>query len=186
MRIPARRNSSRSDLGQPIKSRQETGNRQTGPRSNAFPANPKTGFRREIPFDPVEKSNRGLQRKSTMSEYQCIEVDEQDSITRVRFLDSKILEQALVKQLAEELQHLVANASEPRLLLDLSVVTFLSSAALNNLVILNKKVQNQNGKFVLVGVQPPVYEVFNITGLNRWFKIADTVEEALTEIASAS
>jgi anti-sigma B factor antagonist len=119
-----------------------------------------------------------------MSDYQRIEVGEQDSITRVRFVDSKILDQALVKQLAEELQKLVANTSTPNLLLDLSAVTFLSSAALNNLVVLNKKVQKQNGKFVLVGVQPPVYEVLNITGLNRLFKVAESDEEALNEMAS--
>ena len=119
-----------------------------------------------------------------MSDYQCIEVDEQDSITRVRFLDAKIQE-GLVQQLAEDLHQLVASTSVPKFLLDLSAVTFLSSAALNNLVVLNKKVQNQNGKFVLVGVQPPVYEVFNITGLNRWFKVADSMEEAMNEMASA-
>lgn len=120
-----------------------------------------------------------------MSDYQRIEVEEQDSITRVRFVDSKILDQALVKQLAEELQSLVANTPEPKLLLDLSAVTFLSSAALNNLVVLNKKVQNRNGKFVLLGVQPQVYEVFNITGLNRWFKVVDSTAEALSELAAA-
>ena len=133
---------------------------------------------------PVARTFSGLQRKTTMSDYQCIEVDEQDSITRVRFLDAKIQE-GLVQQLAEDLQQLVANTSVPKLLLDLSAVTFLSSAALNNLVVLNKKVQNQNGKFVLVDVQPPVYEVFNITGLNRWFKVADSMEEAMNEMASA-
>ena len=118
-----------------------------------------------------------------MSDYQCIDVEQMDSITKVRIVDSKILDQGLVKQLAEELQTLLSELTEPKLLFDLAAVNFLSSAALNNLVILNKKVQKQNGKIVLTGVQPQIYEIFNITGLNRWFKVTETMDEAIAEMA---
>ena len=119
-----------------------------------------------------------------MSDYQCIDVEQLDSITKVRIVDSKILDQGLVKQLAEELQALLSELTEPKLLFDLAAVNFLSSAALNNLVILNKKVQKQNGKIVLTGVQPQIYEIFNITGLNRWFKVTETMDEAIAEMES--
>ena len=118
-------------------------------------------------------------------QYQCIDVEQLDSITKVRIVDSKILDQGLVKQLAEELQTLLSELTKPKLLFDLAAVNFLSSAALNNLVILNKKVQKQNGKIVLTGVQPQIYEIFNITGLNRWFKVTETMDEAIAEMESA-
>ena len=119
-----------------------------------------------------------------MADYQRIQVEYGEPVTRVRLVDSKILDQLLVKQLAEELVALVQEEKKQQLLLDMSEVTFLSSAALNNLVVLNKKVQAEEGKIVLVGLQPQVYEVFNITGLNRWFKIADSPESGLADFAS--
>ena len=50
---------------------------------------------------------------------------------------------------------------------------------------LDRKVQKQNGKIVLTGVQPQIYEIFNITGLNRWFKVTETMDEAIAEMESA-
>ena len=84
-----------------------------------------------------------------MSDYQCIDVEQLDSITKVRIVDSKILDQGLVKQLAEELQTLLSELTEPKLLFDLAAVNFLSSAALNNLVILNKKFRSRTEKSCL-------------------------------------
>lgn len=121
-----------------------------------------------------------------MSDYQRIQVEYGDPVTTVRLVDNKILDQLLVKQLAEELLQLVHEEQQQQLLLDMSEVTFLSSAALNNLVVLNKKVQGADGKIVLAGLQPQVYEVFNITGLNRWFKIADSPESGLQDFASTA
>lgn len=110
-------------------------------------------------------------------DYQRIEVDYSRPVTLIKFRDGKILDQLLVKQLAEELRSVVHDEQRNRLLLDLSGVTFLSSAALNNLVILNRHVNKAAGKIVLAGLQPQVREVFTYTGLDRLFAIVESSDE---------
>lgn len=110
-------------------------------------------------------------------DYQRIEVDYSKPVTLIKFRDGKILDQLLVKQLAEELRSVVHDEQRNRLLLDLSGVTFLSSAALNNLVILNRHVNKAAGKIVLAGLQPQVREVFTYTGLDRLFAIVESLDE---------
>jgi len=110
-------------------------------------------------------------------DYQRIDVEYGNPVTRIRLKDDKILDQLLVKQIAEELRTLVQDEQRSQLLFDMANVTFLSSAALNNLVILNRHVGKQAGRIVLAEMQPPVREVFTYTGLNRLFTIVDSVDE---------
>lgn len=118
-----------------------------------------------------------MERGMSQFDYQRIEVDYSKPVTLIKFRDGKILDQLLVKQLAEELRSVVHDEQRNRLLLDLSGVTFLSSAALNNLVILNRHVNKAAGKIVLAGLQPQVREVFTYTGLDRLFAIVESLDE---------
>lgn len=118
-----------------------------------------------------------MERGMSQFDYQRIEVDYSRPVTLIKFRDGKILDQLLVKQLAEELRSVVHDEQRNRLLLDLSGVTFLSSAALNNLVILNRHVNKAAGKIVLAGLQPQVREVFTYTGLDRLFAIVESSDE---------
>ncbi|HAN98907.1 MAG TPA: anti-sigma factor antagonist [Planctomycetaceae bacterium] len=119
------------------------------------------------------------------SDFQRIDVQYGDPVTRIRLKDNKILDQLLVKQIAEELRTLVQDEQRSRLLFDLSNVTFLSSAALNNLVILNRHVAKQSGRIVLAELQPPVREVFSYTGLNRLFTIVDSMDDGYAAFVEA-
>lgn len=118
-----------------------------------------------------------MERGMSQFDYQRIEVDYSKPVTLIKFRDGKILDQLLVKQLAEELRSVVHDEQRNRLLLDLGGVTFLSSAALNNLVILNRHVNKAAGKIVLAGLQPQVREVFTYTGLDRLFAIVESLDE---------
>lgn len=102
----------------------------------------------------------------------------------VTLLDAKILDQLVVKQLSEELQNLVLVEQQYRLLLDLSNVTFLSSAALNNLVVLNRRIQANKGKIVFCKVQSQILEVLTITGLNRLFQVVESEKEGWDLLAA--
>lgn len=124
------------------------------------------------------------QKREMMSEYQRIHVEYGSPATVVRIADTKILDQIVVEELAKELSQLLHDEDQKQLLLDLSDVKFLSSAALSNLVVLNKRAKKLEGKIVLAGLQPQVYEVFNITGLNRWFTIADSPAAGLQAFGS--
>ena len=114
-----------------------------------------------------------------MAVYRRIEVNEVRNVSVVRFIDRKILDEAAIGELGEELFALVETEDRESILLNFSDVEFLSSAALGKLITLDKKVKAANGKLRLCNIRPQIYEVFAITKLNNLFDIKDTEEEAL-------
>jgi anti-sigma B factor antagonist len=100
-------------------------------------------------------------------------------VAMVRFLDRKIIDAANIQELGDELFALVEKESRKNLLLNFASVEFLSSAALNKLIILDKKVKAHTGKMRLCNLKPEIYEVFAITRLNQLFDIKNTEQEAL-------
>jgi anti-sigma B factor antagonist len=101
-------------------------------------------------------------------------------VTLVRFVDRKIIDAANIQELGDELFALVEKDGIKLLVLNFSNVEFLSSAALNKLIILEKKVKAHSGKMRLCNLRPEIYEVFAITRLNQLFDIKGTEGEALT------
>lgn len=114
-----------------------------------------------------------------MTVYRRIETSQEDGVTVVTFIERKILEAAAIMELAEDLIRLVDQEGCKDLLLDFSAVEFLSSAALNKLIILDKKVKAQGGRLKLCSMIPEIREVFVITRLNQLFDIVDTRAKAL-------
>ncbi len=114
-----------------------------------------------------------------MAVYRRIEVNEVGEVTVVRFVDRKILDEAAIGELGEELFALVENDHRGALLLNFAEVEFLSSAALGKLITLDKKIKAAGGKLKLCNIRPQIYEVFAITKLNNLFEIKDGEDEAL-------
>ena len=100
-------------------------------------------------------------------------------VSMVRFLDRKIIDAANIQELGDELFALVEKEQRKNLLLNFANVEFLSSAALNKLIILDKKVKNAGGKMRLCALRPEIYEVFAITRLNQVFEIKANENEAV-------
>ena len=65
------------------------------------------------------------------------------------------------------------------ILLNFADVDFLSSAALNKLIVLDKKVKTSGGKLQLCNLKPEIFEIFAITRLTQLFAIKRTEQEAL-------
>jgi len=114
-----------------------------------------------------------------MTTYRRIETSEIRGVTVVSFVERKILEAAHIQELGEELLHLVEHDGNKDLLLDFDNVEFLSSAALNKLIILEKKIKAKSGQMKFCNLTPEIREVFVITRLNQLFDIVDTREKAL-------
>ena len=108
-----------------------------------------------------------------MPEEKRLECTQLDGVTVVNFVDSKILDFNIIEQIATELNELIDEQKTSKLLLNLSNVEFLSSAALNKLIVLDKKMKKLGGKVALAELQPQVYEVFAITQLTQLFPIED-------------
>jgi len=63
-------------------------------------------------------------------------------------------------------------------------VTFLSSSGLRILLMLARELKSTGGELRLCAMQPPVAEVFSLTGFNQIFTIHRTRDEALAALAA--
>jgi len=106
-------------------------------------------------------------------------VTKQDGVTVVELENKKILDELTIQQIFEKLNDLVTAETVPMILVNFRKVEHLSSAALGALITLNKKVNQRNGRLVLANIHPQIYEVFEITRLDKVFEIAGTTQEGL-------
>ena len=108
-----------------------------------------------------------------------LEVEDIGDVTVVNFTDRKILDEQNIQLIGEQLFNLVDQGNRHKILLNFSNVEYLSSAALGKLITLNKKVQNVKGRLILCNIDPQIYEVFEITKLNKVFNIHKEEQAAL-------
>ncbi|MBN1103402.1 MAG: STAS domain-containing protein [Deltaproteobacteria bacterium] len=74
------------------------------------------------------------------------------------------------------------NSGHTRLILDLSCVEFIDSSGLGAMVSTLKTIGNR-GDLVICGVQKAVMNLFQLTRMNRVFRIFPSREEALTSLS---
>jgi anti-sigma B factor antagonist len=67
-----------------------------------------------------------------------------------------------------------------KVILDLTEVSFVSSAGLRILLMVYRQLKARDGKVVLVGVSEEIKDVMFMTGFIAFFEICPTVEEALS------
>lgn len=108
-----------------------------------------------------------------------IEVDEVSDVAVVRFVDKRILDEQNIQTIGEQLFSLVDDDGKKKILLNFENVEYLSSAALGKLITLNKKVKGTSGQLKMCNIKAEIYEVFEITKLNKVFPIYEDEEAAL-------
>jgi len=108
-----------------------------------------------------------------------LEVEPIGDVTVVNFIDRKILDEQNIQVIGEQLFSLVDEQGLRKILLNFSNVEYLSSAALGKLITLNKKLQQAGGKLILCNIDAQIFEVFEITKLDRFFKIIKEEQAAL-------
>jgi len=114
-----------------------------------------------------------------MAVHRRVQLSQVGDVSVVRFVVRKILDEANIQELGQELFQLVEDENHKSLLLNFSSVEFLSSAALGKLITLEKRVKAHGGKLKLSNIRPEIYEVFAITKLNKLFDIKDDEADAL-------
>ena len=99
-----------------------------------------------------------------------MEIDE-EAIGDVRVVTARgRLDGSASGPFGERVQKLITS-SNPRLIIDLAGVDFVTSAGLRVFLTLMKKVKSQQGKFALCSVQAPVREVLDMTGFTAMMDI---------------
>jgi anti-sigma B factor antagonist len=116
---------------------------------------------------------------STPPRRRRLEVEDIGDVTVVSFTDRKILDEQNIQVIGDQLFSLVDELGRKRLLLNFGNVEYMSSAALGKLITLNKKVGAAGGLLVLCNIDPAIREVFEITKLDKLFKIRTDEQEGL-------
>jgi anti-sigma B factor antagonist len=114
-----------------------------------------------------------------MAKTQRIKVSESGPVSVVTFADSKIIDEAEIQELGQELYDLVERDNRKKIVLNFANVEFLSSAALGKLIGFDKRVKQHGAELVLSNIRPEIYEVFAITKLTKLFQIKDDEADAL-------
>ena len=114
-----------------------------------------------------------------MATQRRIDIDDIGDVTVARFVDKKILDETNIQIIGNQMFGLVDEDGRKKVVLDFSNVEYLSSAALGKLITMDKKVKAAKGKLRLCSIRPEIYEVFEITRLNKIFDIRTNQEQAL-------
>lgn len=112
-----------------------------------------------------------------------LRVRKENGVIRAEFVDRNILDEANIQQITDELLGLVSSEQAPRLLISFSNVDHLSSAALGALITIHNKMKGLGGQLRLAEIDPQIYEVFEITKLNKLFQIHDSCDDAVASFA---
>ncbi len=117
-----------------------------------------------------------------MSDFKCIELLDKDNISVVKLVDEKVTDADRIAALGEELMTL-AQPEGGRVLINMDNVRFLSSSAINKLIVLERRLTSNGGNLKLSNLSPEVEEVFNITQLHSVFDIRSDEADAISAFA---
>jgi len=92
---------------------------------------------------------------------------------------NKILDESAIQIMGQKLFWLVDVLHHYKIILSFKGIDYLSSAALGKFITLQKMIQAANGKLVLCEIIPEVFENFEITRLDCFFKITKSEADAL-------
>jgi anti-sigma B factor antagonist len=121
--------------------------------------------------------------EARMATHRRIDVSKVGDVSVVKFQDRKILDEASIQELGQELFGLVEQDNRKSILLNFTGVEFLSSAALGKLITLDRKIKSHKGRLKLCEIRPEILEVFQITKLNKVFDIRTDEAEAIAAFA---
>lgn len=88
---------------------------------------------------------------------------------------------------ASVLQEQVLAVAQPgcRLLLDMTNVSYMSSAGLRVMLLLHRQISGGKGKVVIVGLNEDLQSTMSATGFLKFFTTADTLEAGKTLLDQA-
>lgn len=120
-----------------------------------------------------------------MNAYRRVDVSTADDIALVRFVDRKIIDTASIEELGDELNSVVEKDKHNNVVLNFNSVEFLSSAALNKLIVLDRLVKSRKGKLKLCNMRKEIHDLLVMTRLTILFDVKPTESDAITAIKAS-
>jgi anti-sigma B factor antagonist len=105
--------------------------------------------------------------------------EENGDVLVVYFNDNKILDEAKIQEIHNELNEKLGEVAAGKLLLNFDDVSFMSSAMIGKIILLNKKCKAEDINFKLCNISDNVMEVFKLMRLNKVLDIQKDEEKAL-------
>lgn len=128
-----------------------------------------------------------------MEQYECIDLetlggDHPDAglVSVVKFKDKKVMDPERIERLGLELMSLADGDDGENMLINFENVKFFSSAAINKLIVLEKRMRARGGKIRLSNLRPEVRDLFSYTHLDSIFKIDEHQSDSLKSFGSKS
>jgi anti-anti-sigma factor len=101
-----------------------------------------------------------------------------DGIVLVKPLGQFLTGQSWVDKLRGIIDDIIERRTNPRVIIDMSMVEHLSSSLLGELIGMYRKLDAVQGQLRLAAVQPSVNEIFHITRLHQSFNIQTDIDKA--------
>jgi anti-sigma B factor antagonist len=117
--------------------------------------------------------------------YHYLGVRRQGEVVVIRFGEHRILDEAAVEKIGNELHGVADRANCHNLLLNFASVVSLTSLMLGNLLLLKKNIEAKGGKLRLCQVAPEIREIFAATKLGQIFDIQESEQDALRAFAAS-
>lgn len=118
--------------------------------------------------------------RNAMSEFECIELNNLEEVSVVKFKDHKVMDPSRIEQMGKELLTLVDDDEDSgNVLVNFENVSFFSSAAINKLIVLEKRVRARGGQIRLSNLRPEVRDLFSYANLDSMFQIKDKQTDAI-------
>jgi len=115
-----------------------------------------------------------------MEEFECIELANIEEVSVVKFKDQKVMDPSRIERMGKELLTLVDDEDDTgNVLINFENVNFFSSAAINKLIVLEKRIRACGGQIRLSNLRPEVRDLFKYTNLDSMFQIKDEQAEAI-------
>ena len=108
-----------------------------------------------------------------------LEVEDIGDVTVVNFVNRKSSTNRTFRSSASNSLAWSITWAGRKLLLNFGNVEYLSSQALGKLITLNKRLNGVGGQLILCNIHPQIYEVFEITKLDKFFTIHKEEQAAL-------
>jgi len=103
-------------------------------------------------------------------------ITKREEYTLIQVLNEK-LDTIIAPMLKAELT-VLSNNGENNILIDLNKCIYCDSSGLSSILVANRLCKNNNGIFVLNGLQPAVEQLISISQLDSVLNISDSIENA--------
>jgi anti-sigma B factor antagonist len=134
-------------------------------------------------FPPLNLVFRDTGESSIMASVPTrLDIEEVDGATIATFKDHRLLDEATIEVVGDQLFSLVDDHGYQKVVLDFSDVEYMSSSALGKLIKFHKKILAVDGSLRLCNLKPELQKIFKVLGLQRFFKIDKDRNKALKKI----